>query len=77
MIVLEHDAKELLAVQGVPVPGGIQLTQVPKYDAEQENEKAGLWLIKPQVESLDRIPLEDIAIAATRKPKSQSSKDGS
>lgn len=67
MIVLEHDAKELLAVQGVPVPGGIQLTQIPKYDAEQENEKAGPWLIKPQVESLDRIPLEDIAIAATRK----------
>lgn len=67
MIVLEHDAKELLAVQGVPVPGGIQLTQVPKYDPEQENEKAGPWLLKPQVESLDRIPLEDIAVAATRK----------
>lgn len=67
MIVLEHDAKELLAIQGVPVPGGIQLTQVPKYDLEQENEQAGPWLIKPQVESLDRIPLADIAIAATRK----------
>lgn len=67
MIVLEHDAKELLAVQGVPVPGGIQLTQVPKYDLEQENEKAGPWLIKPQVESLDRVPLTDIAVAATRK----------
>lgn len=67
MIVLEHDAKELLAVQGVPVPGGIQLTQVPKYDLEQENEQAGPWLIKPQVESPDRIPLADIAVAATRK----------
>lgn len=67
MIVLEHDAKELLAVQGVPVPGGIQLTQIPKYDPEQENEEAGPWLIKPQVESLDRIPLEDIAVAVTRK----------
>jgi len=67
MIVLEHDAKELLAVQGVPVPGGIQLTQVPKYDLEQESEKAGPWLIKPQAESLDRIPLADIAVAATRK----------
>ncbi len=67
MIVLEHDAKELLAIQGVPVPGGIQLTQVPKYDLEQENEKAGPWLIKPQVESLDRIPLADVAVATTRK----------
>lgn len=67
MIVLEHDAKELLAVQGMPVPGGIQLTQVPKYDPEQENEKAGPWLIKPQIESLDRIPHNDIAVAATRK----------
>lgn len=67
MIVLEHDAKELLAVQGVPVPGGIQLTQVPKYDLEQEDEQAGPWLIKPQVESLDRIAAADIAVAATRK----------
>lgn len=67
MIVLEHDAKELLAVQGVPVPGGIQLTQVPKYDPEQANEKAGPWLIKPQIESLDRILRDDIAVAATRK----------
>ncbi len=67
MIVLEHDAKELLAVQGVPVPGGIQLTQVPKYDLEQENEKAGPWLIKPQIESLDRIPFADITVAVTRK----------
>ncbi len=67
MIVLEHDAKELLAVQGVPVPGGIQLTQVPKYDLEQENEQAGPWLIKPQVESPHRIPFADIAVAATRK----------
>ncbi len=73
MIVLEHDAKELLAIQGVPVPGGIQLTQVPKYDPEQENERAGPWLVKPQVESLDRLPIADIAVAATRKEVAEAS----
>ncbi len=48
MIVVEHDAKELLAVQGVPMPGGIMLRQVPKYDREGD-EPAGPWLIKPQI----------------------------
>ena len=49
MIVLEHDAKELLAVQGFPVPGGIQLAQAPQYDTENADEKAGPWVVKPQI----------------------------
>lgn len=49
MIVLEHDAKELLAIQGYPVPGGVRLAQVPRHDKETENEKAGPWLVKPQI----------------------------
>ena len=53
MIVVEHDAKELLAVQGVPLPGGIMLRQVPKYD-EDGDEPAGPWLIKPQIPDADR-----------------------
>jgi succinyl-CoA synthetase beta subunit len=48
MIVVEHDAKELLAVQGVPVPGGVMLRQVPKYDGAGD-EPAGPWLVKPQI----------------------------
>ncbi len=48
MIVVEHDAKELLAVQGVPLPGAILLRQVPKYDGGG-GEPAGPWLVKPQI----------------------------
>lgn len=52
MIVVEHDAKELLAVQGIPIPGGVLLRQVPKYD-ETVDEPAGPWLVKPQVPDLE------------------------
>lgn len=67
MIVLEHDAKELLAVQGFPVPGGIQLTQVPKYDNAQTEEDCGPWLVKPQIASVDGIPPDKIVLATTRR----------
>jgi len=48
MLLFEHDAKELLAVQGVPVPGGIRLEQVPATD-DTLGERSGPWLVKPQV----------------------------
>lgn len=67
MIVLEHDAKELLAVQGFPVPGGIQLTQVPKYDNAEAEESSGPWLVKPQIASVDGIPPDRIILATTRR----------
>lgn len=62
MLLFEHDAKELLAVQGVPVPGGIRLEQVPAAD-ETESEPSGPWLVKPQV--LGGLPdADDHVIAA-------------
>ena len=49
MLLSEHDAKELLAVQGIPVPGGIQLEQAPRYDEDQPSEKSGPWTVRPQL----------------------------
>ncbi len=49
MLFLEHDAKELLAIQGIPIPGGIQLAQAPTAAAQEKAEATGHWRVKPQV----------------------------
>lgn len=63
MLLFEHDAKELLAVQGVPVPGGIRLEQVPAAD-ETASEPSGPWLVKPQV--LGGLPDPDDHVIAAK-----------
>ena len=49
MLFLEHDAKELLAIQGVPIPGGVRLAQVPTVGGVAEDGDSGPWIVKPQV----------------------------
>jgi succinyl-CoA synthetase beta subunit len=49
MLFLEHDAKELLAIQGVPIPGGVRLAQVPTVAGAAEDGGSGPWIVKPQI----------------------------
>ncbi len=49
MLFFEHDAKELLAIQGIPVPGSIRLAQVPTGVDVGDGEASGPWLVKPQI----------------------------
>jgi succinyl-CoA synthetase beta subunit len=49
MLFLEHDAKELLAIQGIPVPGSIRLAQVPTGANIDDSGVSGPWLVKPQI----------------------------
>src|SRR5262245_39390658 len=46
MMLLEHDAKELLAAEGVPVPMGMLTTTV---DAEPPATLAAPWMVKAQI----------------------------
>src|SRR5262249_61850306 len=46
MMLLEHDAKELLAAEGVPVPVGMLATTV---DAEPPATLAAPWMVKVQI----------------------------
>ncbi len=46
MMLLEHDAKELLAADGVPVPAGVLATAA---DVELPASLAGPWMVKAQV----------------------------
>lgn len=63
MLLFEHDAKELLAVQGIPVAGGIRLEQIPAT-TDTTPERSGPWLVKPQVPG--GLPnLDDHVVAAT------------
>lgn len=50
MLLFEHDAKELLAVQGIPVPGGIRLEHVPTTIDETADGRSGPWIVKPQIQ---------------------------
>ena len=49
MLLFEYDAKELLSIQGIPVPGGIRLDHVPRADDAPSNEPSGPWIVKPQI----------------------------
>ena len=49
MLLFEYDAKELLAVQGIPVPGGIRLNHAPRSQKILFDEHSGPWIVKPQV----------------------------
>jgi len=49
MLLFEHDAKELLAIQGIPVPGGIGLEQAPREVEDATDEQSGPWIVKPQI----------------------------
>lgn len=49
MLLLEQDAKELLAIQGVPVPGAIRLAHIPEIAEGEDAGRSGPWLVKPQV----------------------------
>ena len=75
MIVLEHDAKELLAVQGFPVPGGIHMAQVPQYETENADEKAGPWIVKPQIPIGWSIDGDDVQYAHSPKEVAEMTAD--
>ena len=45
-MVLEHDAKELLALDGIPVPKGMLTTTA---DVELPPTLAGPWMVKAQI----------------------------
>ena len=49
MLLFEHDAKELLAIQRVPVAGGIRLERVHRPEVTPSDEPSGPWIVKPQV----------------------------
>lgn len=49
MLFFEHDAKELLAIQGIPVPGSIRLAQVPTGVDVEDGAPSGPWMVKPQI----------------------------
>jgi len=49
MLLFEYDAKELLAVQGIPVPGGIRLNHAPRPHDLPASEQSGPWIVKPQI----------------------------
>jgi len=49
MLLFEYDAKELLAVQGIPVPGGIRLNHAPHPQDPPSEERSGPWIVKPQI----------------------------
>lgn len=49
MLLLEQDAKELLAIQGVPVPGAIRLAQIPAVGDTEDGGPSGPWIVKPQI----------------------------
>lgn len=49
MLLFEHDAKELLAIQRVPVAGGIRLERVQGPEVTPSDEPSGPWVVKPQV----------------------------
>lgn len=49
MLLFEHDAKELLAIQRVPVAGGIRLERVHRPKIEPSTDPSGPWVVKPQV----------------------------
>jgi succinyl-CoA synthetase beta subunit len=49
MLLFEYDAKELLAVQGIPVPGGIRLNHAPRPQDLPSDEPSGPWIVKPQI----------------------------
>lgn len=61
MIILEHDAKELLAIQGIPVPGGVMLRQPPKYTDGEED--AGPWLVKVQIPGIELVEGQSSVVA--------------
>lgn len=49
MLLFDHDAKELLAVQGIPVPGGIRLEQAPTVVDDTAGGRSGPWIVTPQI----------------------------
>jgi succinyl-CoA synthetase beta subunit len=49
MLLLEQDAKELLAIQGIPVPGAIRLAQIPAVGEAEDDSRSGPWIVKPQM----------------------------
>jgi succinyl-CoA synthetase beta subunit len=49
MLLFEYDAKELLAVQGIPVPGGIRLNHAPRPQDLPSDDPSGPWIVKPQI----------------------------
>jgi succinyl-CoA synthetase beta subunit len=49
MLLLEQDAKELLAIQGIPIPGAIRLAQIPALGDAGDGGPSGPWVVKPQI----------------------------
>jgi succinyl-CoA synthetase beta subunit len=65
MLLFEYDAKELLAVQGIPVPGGIRLNYVPQPTDSPTQERSGPWIVKPQLLGGARDMTRHVATATT------------
>lgn len=65
MLLLEQDAKELLAIQGIPIPGAIRLAQVPAVGPVEDGGKSGPWIVKPQILSAAAASAASAVIATT------------
>lgn len=65
MLLLEQDAKELLAIQGIPVPGAVRLAQIPAVGEIEDGGKSGPWIVKPQVLSASAANAANAVLAKT------------